>query len=711
MLFPIAVESNFMKYLSFLAVLLFSNSLFAQDHGHSDQNWCGEVSHTEAFFNSFPGQREIAAQANAELEGFTRNYEESGERDDEIKIIPVVFHIIHAHGIENISNAQIESAIEVMNKDFRAINTEVNFVVPAFQNIIGTTNFELRLARIDPDGNCTNGIVRVAHNGTFNGGENLKSISPTWGRSKYLNIWVCNNIESGAAGYTFRPGNVSGPNGAQIDGIVMRHDYVGDIGTSSSSTSHALTHEVGHWANLPHTWGNSNTPGLPGNCAGDDGIADTPNTIGWTTCNLQGESCGSLDNVENFMDYSYCTKMFTEGQSTRMRAAMNSSISQRNQLWSEANLAATGVLDDDILCEADFTTDDERLICPGQEITFEDMSFNGVAEWSWSFPGATPSTSTVATPTVVYETEGYHDVTLTVSNASGSETITKTNFIRVIPSADNEVPFSEGFESISNFSSDSEWSVVNPTGTGSTVQWEVTDLAAYEGSGSAYVRGFSNANGDVEYLQSPTYDLSQLGDQVVLKFRYAHARRNQNTDDKLRIMVSRNCGVNWIQRLVIEGSDLPTVSGNFGSQFIPNSPSDWTEVEITNISPVYFTEDFRFRFEFTSHNGNNIYIDNINLYDPTTVGLEGIDFMQSLNLFPNPTSENLTINFDLTHGEKMAIDILDITGRLVLPVSEGFTPAGKQSLDANVTSLAPGIYFVRLQVGNQQIVRRFAVQN
>src|SRR5690606_19489439 len=110
-------------------------------------------------------------------------------------------------------------------------------------------------------------------------------------------------------------------------------------------------------------------------------------TIGWTTCNLQGVSCGSLDNVENFMEYSYCTKMFTNGQKNRMRAAMNSSISQRNQLSTPANLAATGVLGEEMLCEANFITFDERVICPGQAVSFEDISFNGVSEWSWSFPG------------------------------------------------------------------------------------------------------------------------------------------------------------------------------------------------------------------------------------------------------------------------------------------------------------------------------------
>lgn len=708
---PIFVDSIYMKYLSLIVIFLFVNNAFAQDPDHSDHYSCGITDQTEALFNAFPEQRAIAAQANAALEEFTRNYEESPYRDDVLKIIPVVFHVIHANGEENISNAQIESALEVINKDYKALNSGVDLVIAPFQGIIGNVNFEFRLAHLDPDGNCTNGIVRTVDDDTFTGGENLKAISPTWGRNNYLNIWVCNSIASGAAGYAYLPADVNGSFGALADGIVIQHDYVGQIGTSNVNKSHSLTHEIGHWANLPHTWGAGNSPALPGNCSGDDGVADTPLTIGWTTCNLQGESCGSLDNVENFMEYSYCSKMFTNGQKNRMRAAMNSSISQRNQLGTPANLAATGVLEAAEICEANFKTSDERLICPGQEISFEDLSFNGVTEWSWSFPGGTPSTSDQPFPVVMYEVPGDHDVTLTASNSAGSLTVTKSNYIRVMPSGANNVPYSEGFESFNDFSSNPEnWSVVNPAGSSSSVQWEITSSAAYEGSKSAYVKGFLNQSGNTEYLQSPTYNLSELGENVVLKFRYAHAQRNQNTNDRLRIMVSRNCGQDWIQRLLIEGAELPTVSGNFGTQFVPNSTEDWREVEITNINPVFFTEDFRFRFEFTSDYSNNIYVDNINLYDPATVGLEGIDFVKSIAVFPNPTTEQLTIQYNLNSGGNTTIDIIDIMGRTIMPVFNGFKPSGNQVVDANVSALSPGIYLLRLRVGEGQVVKRFAVQ-
>ncbi|MBK7182529.1 MAG: hypothetical protein IPH89_06110 [Bacteroidetes bacterium] len=115
-------------------------------------------------------------------------------------------------------------------------------------------------------------------------------------------------ITSGAAGYAYLPGTT-----AAEDGIMILNSYIGSIGTGNIQKSHALTHEIGHYLNLNHTWGGTNNPGV--DCSGDDNVSDTPKTEGWTSCNLTGATCTStLDNVQNFMEYSYCSTMFTVGQ-------------------------------------------------------------------------------------------------------------------------------------------------------------------------------------------------------------------------------------------------------------------------------------------------------------------------------------------------------------------------------------------------------------
>lgn len=704
-----------MKYLHLIALFLYATGLFSQNSNtNEDPGYlnCGIFDATEAFFEAYPEQRVIAEAANTELEEFTRNYQSSLLRDNNIKIIPVVFHIIHNNGSENISDAQVQSAIDVMNADYSAQNDGVNNVVSTFQARVANVNFEFRLARKDPNGNCTNGIIRTVNEATNDGGENLKTISPTWGRNKYLNVWVCRGMDGGAAGYSFLPGNLNGPNGALIDGIVILDSYLGNIGTSNDYKSHSLTHEVGHWANLPHTWGSSNQPGSPENCYEDDGLVDTPNTIGWTTCNLSGESCGSLDNVENFMDYSYCSKMFTTDQKNRMRATMSSSISQRNQLSSSANLAATGVLGTEEVCKANFVAIGEMVICSDQEIQFQDLSYNGVTNWEWSFPGGTPSTSTSASPTVLYDTPGSYSVTLVAANANSSASITKTNFVSIIPSGENAMPYMEGFESFTNFESNTKnWKVINPEATGTSVGWEINNQVAYSGGKSAYVKGHSNTYGDVEILHSPTYDLTGMSQNAVMRFKYAHAMRSSNSQDKLKVFISRNCGENWNQRISLEGNELATVSGSKSGEFIPSSTSEWSEIEVGNIIPMFFTEDFRFKFEFTSKSGNNIYIDNINIYDPATVGLDNHEILNYIEVFPNPAANSLTLNYNLKSSGKVKVDLLDISGRLVESAFEGNKPAGAHTQKMQVNNLAPGIYFVRLSVNGEQVTRKLVVQH
>ena len=136
--------------------------------------------------------------------------------------------------------------------------------------------------------------------------------------------------------------------------------------------------------NLKHTWGDGNEPAIASNCDMDDDVEDTPLTMGWTTCNLNGATCGSaLDNVQNYMEYSYCSRMFTVGQADRMRAALTSSVAQRNQLITASNLAITGVTNP-ALCVADFDCD-RTIICVGDSIVFNDNSYNYPTTWTWNF--------------------------------------------------------------------------------------------------------------------------------------------------------------------------------------------------------------------------------------------------------------------------------------------------------------------------------------
>ena len=222
-----------------------------------------------------------------------------------------------------------------------------------------------------------------------------------WPGDEYLNVFVCADI-GGAAGYTYTPSNWIGS--GMGNGIWILHNYVGSIGTSGLYSSRTMTHETGHWLNLEHPWGGNNNPGNVSSCSTDDGVSDTPNTIGVTSCNLNEATCGPRANVENYMDYSYCSKMFTPGQVTRMRNAINSNIANRDNLITPSNLLNTGADGNLYLCKADFEAD-RTSICAGQTIQFTDLSFNVVNGWTWTFQGGTPATSSTQNPCLLYTSD------------------------------------------------------------------------------------------------------------------------------------------------------------------------------------------------------------------------------------------------------------------------------------------------------------------
>ena len=537
------------------------------------------------------------------------------------KIIPIVFHIIHdGHPIgedENISVAQIEDVVNILNEDFSASNLDLENVIEDFQAIIGNPNIEFRLARLDPDGNCTSGINRVLSDMTNQANDCVKQLI-SWDDTKYVNIWVVQDIDIaiGAAAYTYLPGTLWGD---EVEGIIINHEYVGSIGASSNTPykRHTLSHEFGHFFNLSHTWGWGSN-GDSGNCLGDDDVSDTPNTIGaYSTCNLEQESCGSLDNIQNFMDYSSCTCMFTNGQVNRMQNCLNSSISGRNNLWSTNNLWDTGTHDnyDAVVCapSIDFFVSEVDRICAYTPISVLNNSSNlgETPNFSWSFVGADIDFSSEENPIVTYSEPGEYDITLTISNEAGGATLTKTYI--VYNSATN---LDESFENI-QFPNNPEpnlvWSIESPDDENS---WARHSASSTSTTGSVRIRSryfncFKKHN-----LYSPNLDLSNfglgVGEPLKLWFDLAYGKRNNQTDDLLKIYYSKDCGETWQLRATWDTDDLITSNyGNVGNNFIPNN-SEWLEKSV-NIQAAAEQNDVIIKFEFSGEKGSYLYIDNVRL--------------------------------------------------------------------------------------------------
>ncbi len=640
------------------------------------------------------------AADEAELEAFTQQFVEGwseGQRDQHV--ISVVFHVIHDNGPENISDEQIIDCMRVLNEDFNRENSNWQNVKPEFLPLVADVGIEFRLARKDPQGSCTNGITRTESILTYEGEQSMKSLIQ-WPRSRYMNVWV-SAAAGGAAGYTNYPGAFN--NFPQGDGIVVKHDYIGSIGTSSVQRSHVLTHEVGHWLNLRHVWGNSNEPGLASNCDMDDNVTDTPNTIGWTGCALNGVTCGSLDNVENFMDYAYCYKMFTVGQGVRMLAALNANTAQRSTLWQNQTLELTGVLDEPLLCMAALTSSTNE-VCEGGSVTFTDVSYHGVQSRTWDLPGGTPSTSTDPQPVVTYAQAGVYPVTLTVSDATGSMSVTMDQAITVLSEPGAPPPIMEGFEGYSDLAA-SPWAI-----GGGQNEFALSNIAAYSGDNSVRKVNTSAMDGTRTNLISETYDMSDAV-AISISFRHAYAQRNSANDDRLRIYVSGNCGDTWSLRKQLRGINDLNTGGTMGGVFVPNGPDQWGHTEITNVSNLYHTGSFRLRFEFESDGGNYLYLDDININgmpvgvdEPTGTG-SGV-----IRVFPNPAEGLAQVLLTLTESGPGRLSLLDVLGREMAVLHEGTLPAGSRTMDLPISMLQSGVYLLRLQQGEQSTVVRFVVK-
>jgi len=685
---------NFVSRLLFASLFLFTSF----SHSAQEVKLCGIYEATVRAFGMTPERLQQISSADQQLERETAQYIEArnrgGERD-EIITIPVVFHVIHNNGAENISSAQIHDALEVVNRDYNALNPDLNEIVSAFSDITGDVQVEFKLARKDPNGDCHSGINRIVSQQTYVGDSEVKLLIQ-WPRNSYLNVWVCAAAD-GAAGYSHYPGSVNSPNDAYLDGIVIQDSYTGSTGTSNNFRSRVLTHEIGHWLNLRHLWGNSNTPGDQANCNQDDLVSDTPNSKGWTSCSLDGVSCGSLDNVQNYMEYSYCGKMFTEGQKSRLRTAALSSVAQRNQLSTPSNLAATGVEGDMILCESIFTVD-EQVICEGDSVLFTDESYHDVLTWEWDFADGTILSGSEEgvnnTPYHTFNTEGVFEVVLTVSN-SNSTLASSPITITVLPAGEMESPVVQGFES-TEFPN-AEWFVEDPISDGG---WEVTAEASYSGSHSLHLNNWSNnIEFNKDFLRSSTMDLSEAY-QVVISYKWAYCFKglseDDDTDDRLRVSVTGDCGHDWDLRKMHRGfTSLPSAPPHY-YPFVPEGPEEWNEYILILDQPKYLTPHFRVQFEFESRLGNDIFLDDINItaYDSSMLSVNEWQIGADWNLFPNPSEGEATLSCKSFQSDYTKISIYDALGREIDIVHEGILPIGINDFTLDASMKSEGIYFV-----------------
>lgn len=297
------------------------------------QRSCGTMDNLSRLLTEHPG-------LNSVMEGIEEHTRLNSDNDraGTIYNIPVVVHVVYNTTSQNISDAQILSQIDVLNKDFRRLNSDASSTPSAFTSVAADVEINFCMANKDPLGNSTNGITRTYTSTTsFSSNDAVKSSSTggksPWPTGSYLNIWVC-NLSGGLLGYAQFPGGPSA-----TDGVVIGYQYFGTTGTATApfNKGRTATHEVGHWLNLRHIWGDAS--------CGSDYVSDTPTqyTSNYSCPTHPKPSCSNNgDMFMNYMDYTddACMNLFTQGQKSRMRALFASG-GARASLLSSAGCSGT----------------------------------------------------------------------------------------------------------------------------------------------------------------------------------------------------------------------------------------------------------------------------------------------------------------------------------------------------------------------------------
>lgn len=626
----------------------------------------------------------------------------------EIFTVPIVFHIVYANSGANISTEQVLSQLDILNQDYRRMDSTAGNGPGA------DTRIQFCLATLDPDGDSTNGITRTQStlgNHRTTEEDQLKSLV-SWDDQRYLNIWITESVTLIDPGGQDPPSAILAyasfptlPNGLP-QGVVIDHRYLGNEGTAIApyNAGRTLTHEIGHYFGLYHPFESEGicSGASESNCnSNGDRICDTPSQQDPTYgCPNTADNscidtpCDGPDPAFNYMNYTddLCMNAFTAGQANRMHFFLEGA---RASLVDPSNLISTGCNSLNIVNRpvAEFSQTAISL-CIQESVVFQDMSEGCPDTYSWSFPGGIPASSTSSQPVVTYPLPGTFPVTLIVGNARGNDTITRQAAIRTSIAVQAQ-DWRESFESI--LFPPEGWQKGDVDELGG---WVRTNQAARSGQFSAVMPHFDSPScGFQDILISPPLEMS--GKPRELSFSYAYQRRNTASSDadEFQVSISDTCGAPWLPVFFRAGNSLSTVDGSLDTgPFVPVS-GEWEQIVI-DLSPFANRSHLRIRFQTKGRNGQNLYLDDIRMNPSTSVSVS--PELAGLEVFPNPFGEVLTIRQPAWAGQEVELEVLDIQGRVVEQAVSTLDFSGEFTWKFDQPT---GLYFVRISHQNQQAMR------
>lgn len=640
--------------------------------------------------------------------------------------IPVVVHIIHngepVGTGTNISDAQILSQLDVINKDFNRMNADATNTPPEFAAVAGSMDIEFVLALRDPFGLPTTGIVRV------NGGRSSWLVSQEnefkalsyWPAEDYLNIWVL-NLSGGFIGYAqFPVSNLPGledyQNGvAATDGVVIHYKAFGssDYGSfdlePAFNKGRTLTHELGHFFGLRHIWGDQT--------CGTDYVDDTPEqrneTVG-CPAHPSATTCTTTINkmFQNYLDYTNdaCMNLFTQGQVQRMQLILdNPAVPRRNSLLNSPGLLPPNCSEPDVAILDKITpgpvTCNNRpiltmklrsLSCDPISSLKVQYRVNGSSPLTTIFTGLNilPGSVTELNFGSMSLTSGMNTIEATVLEINGIADYNPANSTYqsriLVDNSSDRIPLREKFNEMT-------WPVITPMeGT----QWQ---LSSTNFNNSASFRAFEAPDGPSEsWLVTPVLDFSNAT-KASMFFDLSYAW-NGTDNDRLRILVSPDCGDTYQNVLPpFDRTGLALANAVSATSWQPENESQWQLRRYINLNDYAGLELVRIAFVFTNRQGNNIYVDNVEFFlsdDPNPLFLRDGPF----TVYWQTLSE-AKVTFNLDERSDVFIEILDVTGRKVTGVD--LKDVLNQTYSITTGIAGEGLYIFRAHIRGKRYALKF----
>lgn len=663
------------------------------------QRVCHAHDHYTELMSADPDYARKSQEIELYTQQFLRSLTPDQMRTGEV-IIPVVFHIVYNTAAQNISEQRILEQLETLNLDYTARNEDTASIPDPFKPLKGAFNVKFVLANRDPQGNPATGIVRRQTNRTSFGSSSLTTPSAqpmkftnqggsdAWDTRYYLNIWVC-NLSGGVLGYATFPASAGTP----YDGIVLASNYTGTTGAGAPyNLGRTGTHEVGHYFNLRHIWGDDT------NCSGSDQVADTPNQrVSTSGCpsyprtdNCSNAAPGIM--FMNYMDYTNdaCMYMFTQGQVNRMQAALDG---PRKTL----------------------------LNSPG----YVEPKLNDMAITSIIAPSGTSCSNTVI-PSATFVNKGENAVTSFKANyqVNGGAVVSQTWTGSLAPDSSVTITFDEAL-SLANgaytalfFTSEPNDTIDNnPTDDTLSVAFTFASLSSPDITGD-----FQICAGDSTILTAEAGSYSyawSTGDttqNIVVK-------PSGTTEYSLTITDGNGCTADALATVSVvpiptapeAGSNSPIFAGDtlfLTANSVPGATYSWTGPEgftssaqnpvITNTNPL-LSGDYTV---FVTVNGCVSESTTVSVLVNNATSVQ-VNELIGLTVAPNPFRSVTTVSFELSSPRTCVLSISDISGR---EVEKQIFQAGvgRNTLQTG-RDLSNGTYLLSIDTGKEQHTLKLVV--